>query len=272
MRHNRLGFAYTKKYIGVTMKTKLILLILLFSTLSAQDSYPPPSNLITIPTAGGLIRGSFSAELRLQKEGGLNFGMAAGVTDRFQFGVSFGASQLIGDEVLQWHPRPEVNLKYRIMDETMNMPGVALGLETQGFGGYNTGDSLNRYDVKAYGLYLAGSKNWQTPLGNIGLHFGANYNFTETDDGDKDISLFAGTDIEINPELALLFEYNAALNENEYGAEDISISRGGYLNAAVRWTFVDRLHLEIDFNNLLFDEEKVGYFNRELKIIYIEYF
>ena len=44
------------------MKTKLILLILLFSTLSPQDSYPPPSNLITIPTAGGLIRGSFSAE------------------------------------------------------------------------------------------------------------------------------------------------------------------------------------------------------------------
>jgi hypothetical protein len=126
--------------------------------------------------------------------------------------------------------------------------------------------------VKAFGLYLAGSKNWQTPLGNIGLHVGANYNFTETDDGDKDISLFAGTDIEINPELALLIEYNAALNENEYGAEDISISRGGYLNAAVRWTFVDRLHLEIDFNNLLFDEEKVGYFNRELKITYIEYF
>ncbi len=85
------------------MKTKLILLILLFSTLSPQDSYPPPSNLITIPTAGGLIRGSFSAELRLQKEGGLNFGMAAGVTDRFQFGVSFGASQLIGDDTLQWH-------------------------------------------------------------------------------------------------------------------------------------------------------------------------
>ena len=254
------------------MKTKLILLSLLFSTLSAQDSYPPPSNLITIPTAGGLIRGSFSAELRLQKKGGLNFGMSAGVTDRFQFGVSFGASELIGDDTLQWHPRPEVNLKYRIMDETMNMPGVALGLETQGLGSYIAGDSLNRYDVKAFGLYLAGSKNWQTPLGNIGLHVGANYNFTETDDGDKDISLFAGIDIEINPELALLLEYNAALNENEYGAEDISISRGGYLNAAVRWTFVDRLHLEIDFNNLLFDEEKVGYFNRELKITYIEYF
>ena len=44
------------------------------------------------------------------------------------------------------------------------------------------------------------------------------------------------------------------------------------LNAAVRWTFVERLHIEMDFNNLLFNEDKVDYFNRELKIIYIEYF
>jgi outer membrane receptor protein involved in Fe transport len=55
-------------------------------------------------------------------------------------------------------------------------------------------------------------------------------------------------------------------------AEDIAINRDGYLNAAVRWTFVERLHIEMDFNNLLFDEDKVDYFNRELKIIYIEYF
>jgi len=55
-------------------------------------------------------------------------------------------------------------------------------------------------------------------------------------------------------------------------AEDIAINRGGYLNAAVRWTFVERLHIEMDFNNLLFNEDKVDYFNRELKIIYIEYF
>lgn len=272
MCHNTLVFAHTQKYIGATMKTKLILSILLVSVLTSQDSYPPPSNLITIPTAGGLIRGSFSAELRLQKEGGLTFGMAAGVTDRFQFGVSFGASQLIGDSTLQWQPRPEVSLKYRILDETVNIPGVALGLDTQGFGTYNAGDSLNRYDVKAYGFYFVGSKNWQTPMGNIGFHVGTNYNFTERDDNDEDISLFTGIDIEVNPELALLLEYNAALNENDYGARDISVSRGGYLNAAIRWTFVDHLHIEVDFNNLLFDEDKVDYFNRELKITYIEYF
>jgi len=28
----------------------------------------------------------------------------------------------------------------------------------------------------------------------------------------------------------------------------------------------------LNFNNLLFDEDKVDYFKREIKIIYIEYF
>jgi hypothetical protein len=150
------------------------------------------------------------------------------------------------------------------------MPGIAIGLNSQGYGAYN--EILERYEVKAYGLYAAASKNWATPLGNMGIHVGVNQNFLEILDQDEDQSLFMGIDLEFNPELSLLVEYNAALNENDMKAEDIAINRGGYLNAAVRWTFVERLHIEIDFNNLLFDEDKVDYFNRELKIIYIEYF
>ena len=122
------------------------------------------------------------------------------------------------------------------------------------------------------GLYAASSKNWVTPLGNLGLHFGTNYNFVEINDGDDDLNYFIGADIEFNPELSLLMEYNAALNENDMTAQNIAINKGGYLNAAIRWTFVERLHIELDFNNLLFDKDRVDYFNRELKITYIEYF
>ena len=171
------------------------------------------------------------------------------------------------------------------MDETGSAPGCAIGLSTQGFGAYTSeytpvdghGEpleplSIERYDIKAYGAYVSASKNWKTPLGNAGLHAGMSKNFLEDKDGDDDPSLFFGLDMEINPELSLLVEYNAALNENDMTAESLALNRGGYLNAAVRWTFVDRLHIEMDFNNLLFDDDKVNYFNRELKIIYIEYF
>ena len=239
--------------------------------LNAQ-SYPPPSSLITIPTAGTLQRGSFALEMRIQKFGGLTSSISIGLTDRFQLGISYGSANLIGDDSLIWYPKPETNLKYLLIDESETSPGISLGIDTQGLGKFNSDDSLMRYDTKALGLFAVASKNWVTPLGNLGWHFGSNYNFVETNDNDKDVNFFMGFDIEFNPELSMMFEYNAALNENNMTSKNIAISRGGYLNAGVRWTFVERLHIEIDFNNLMFDKKKVDYFNREIKITYIEYF
>ena len=249
-----------------------IIIGLLFITSGWAQTYPPPTTLVTVPSAGTLVRGSYAMQMRVQKGGGLTSSLSVGITDRFQFGLSFGSANLIGDDSLVWYPRPEANIKYRIIDETESMPGISFGLDTQGQGQYNDADSLMRYDVKAMGLYAAASKNWVTPLGNLGVHMGTNYNFAEVNDGDKDVNYFFGFDIEFNPELSVIMEYNAALNENDMTAKTMSISRGGYLNAAIRWTFVEHLHIEMDFNNLLFDDEKVDYFQRELKITYIEYF
>lgn len=239
--------------------------------LNAQ-SYPPPSSLITLPTAGTLQRGSFALEMRIQKFGGLTSSISVGLTDRFQLGISYGSANLIGDDSLIWYPKPETNLKYLLIDESETSPGISLGIDTQGLGKFNSGDSLLRYDTKALGLFAVASKNWVTPLGNLGWHFGSNYNFAETNDNDKDVNFFMGFDIEFNPELSIMLEYNAALNENNMTSRNIAISRGGYLNAGIRWTFVERLHIEMDFNNLMFDKKKVDYFNREIKITYIEYF
>ena len=239
--------------------------------LNAQ-SYPPPSSLITLPTAGTLQRGSFALEMRIQKFGGLTSSISVGLTDRFQLGISYGSANLIGDDSLIWYPKPETNLKYLLIDESETSPGISLGIDTQGLGKFNSDDSLMRYDTKALGLFAVASKNWVTPLGNLGWRFGSNYNFVETNDNDKDVNFFMGFDIEFNPELSMMFEYNAALNENNMTSKNIAISRGGYLNAGIRWTFVERLHIEIDFNNLMFDKKKVDYFNREIKITYIEYF
>ena len=245
---------------------------LFLSFLLNAQSYPPPSSLITLPTAGTLQRGSFALEMRIQKFGGLTASISVGLTDRFQLGISYGSANLIGDDSLIWYPKPETNLKYLLIDESETSPGISLGIDTQGLGKFNSDDSLMRYDTKALGLFAVASKNWVTPLGNLGWHFGSNYNFVETNDNDKDVNFFMGFDIEFNPELSMMFEYNAALNENNMTSKNIAISRGGYLNAGVRWTFVERLHIEIDFNNLMFDKKKVDYFNREIKITYIEYF
>ena len=137
-----------------------IIIGLLFITSGWAQTYPPPTTLVTVPSAGTLVRGSYAMQMRVQKGGGLTSSLSVGITDRFQFGLSFGSANLIGDDSLVWYPRPEANIKYRIIDETESMPGISFGLDTQGQGQYNDADSLMRYDVKAMGLYAAASKNW----------------------------------------------------------------------------------------------------------------
>ena len=51
------------------------------SFLSGHD-YPPPTDLITIPTAGTLVRGSYSLGMRIDG-GGMITGLQVGLTDRF---------------------------------------------------------------------------------------------------------------------------------------------------------------------------------------------
>ena len=111
-------------------------------------------------------------QMHVQKEGGLTSLISVGLTDRFQLGLSYGSANLIGDDSLVMHPKPEANIKYLLIDETESIPGISIGVNTQGQGKFNSQDSLMRYDIKAMGLYAASSKNWVTPLGNLGLHFG----------------------------------------------------------------------------------------------------
>ena len=203
--------------------TNSILTLLIVAGILGQE-LPPPTDLITVPAAGTWARGSFSMDMRIQDEGGMILGLSAGITDRFQCGLSFGSPNLIGDDSLRWYPRPEAKVKYLIIDENLTMPGIAFGINTQGFGNYGE-DSLNRYDTKAVGAYLAASKNWKSPFGNVGLHSGINYNFTEIDDGDDDPNLFFGFDVELNPEFSLLLEYNSAMNENNMTAQTLSMHK-----------------------------------------------
>mgnify|MGYP003305810921 FL=1 len=90
---------------------QFIIAFILTFQLSAQ-SYPPPTNLISVPSAATLQRGSYSLQMHVQKEGGLTSSISVGLTDRFQLGLSYGSANLIGDDSLVMHPKPEANIKY----------------------------------------------------------------------------------------------------------------------------------------------------------------
>ena len=268
----------------ITAGTFLIILTILCNIGWGQSEQPyPPLNLVSIPTAGTLPRGSFTLESLLIKNGGLVPRFSIGLTNNLSFGVSFGIQNIIGDEKPNVNKTtPEWQIKYRVFDESQKMPALVYGLDTQGRGIYTDTLitprdtlTLNRYDQKAWGIYMAMSKNWNL-LGNLGLHAGINKSFSENSDGDKDINFFFGIDKELNRSFSLLVEYDAALNDNlsegDYALNDITFGKGkGYLNAGIRWAMSPNLMLEINFNDIN-QNTNSEYTNREIKVMYSESF
>ena len=280
------------------MKYYLNIFIFLTLIFSQVEQPYPPLDLVTIPTSGTLPKGSFTLESLLIKDGGIVPKLSVGITDNFYIGLSYGIQDFISEEKLDFNkPMPEIQIKYRIYEESETVPAVVLGLDTQGKGRflnrYEDGDNLvanfQRYEQKAWGWYIVASKNW-TLLGNLGLHVGLNKNTWETDPienedpnvifKDKDLNLFFGIDKEINRSFSVLLEYDTALNDNDPEIGYNLFGRGkGYLNAGVRWIIGKNIMLEIDFNDIsknyihneMMDNEK-EYSNRELKIIYFEKF
>ena len=273
------------------VRTLLLLLPILYNLCLAQVEQPyPPLNLVSTPTAGTLPRGSFTLESLIIKNGGIVPRLSIGFTDNFTVGVSYGVQNLIGDTKPSINKTtPEVQIKYRIFDESEKMPALMYGLDTQGRGEFHKQNSilsisgksdsthtLNRYDQKAWGMYIVFSKNWNL-MGNLGMHAGISKSLSENDDGDKDLNVFFGFDKELNRSFSLLVEYDAALNDNltedDYGAiKKITFGRGkGYLNAGVRWAISSNLMLEVNFNDINQNTE-AEYTNREIKVIYSESF
>jgi hypothetical protein len=267
----------------------LTLLTILCNFGWSQIEQPyPPLNLVSIPTAGTLPRGSFTLESLLITNGGVVPRLSVGFTDNFSFGVSFGLQNLIGGNKPSINKTtPEVQIKYRVFDESQKMPALVYGLDTQGRGLYHVADSifthsgfdttvtLNRYDQKAWGMYMVMSKNWNL-LGNLGLHAGISKSLSENSDGDKDINVFFGIDKELNRSFSLLVEYDTALNDNlkdgDYALNYITFGKGkGYLNAGIRWAMSPNLMLEINFNDIN-QNTNSEYTNREIKVMYSESF
>lgn len=248
------------------MKNIVVLVLLIISGVCAQDlALVEPTYLIDTPTAGVLIRGSFRAQVRAYEEGGIQAGIDAGVTDRLMFGISYGGTHLIGEGEVGWNPQPGVNIRYRLFEESLSMPALVLGYDSQGFGAYV--DSTKRYSTKSRGIFASASKNFAL-LGTIGLHGGLNYSF-ENEDGDKDLNLFVGFDKSINPEIALFGEYDFALNDNE----NRSLGSGkGYLNLGLKWIFAGKMNIDFMWKNILKNRNNRPYRSREIQISFIEIF
>jgi hypothetical protein len=203
-----------------------------------------PRFLVDMPTAGMLEKGSFAVDVDFYQEGGVQAGLSAGIFQRLMIGVSYGGSRLLGKEDAIMNPMPGVSLRLRLLEESLALPALAVGFDSQGKDGYLK--ELDRYMVKSPGLFAVASKNYLL-LGYLSLHAGINYSFERADD-DRSFNIYAGAEKTIGPVFSLLAEYNLAMNDNSGQA----IGRGrGYLNLALKWSLAGSVTLGVNFKDIL---------------------
>jgi hypothetical protein len=223
-----------------------------------------PTMIIDRPTAGMLHRGNYYVYSNFFEEGGVLFGVSVGLLDRFNFGISYGGTNILGKQKPEMNPYPGVNIRLRILEESSATPAVAVGFDWQGRGPYD--DGLKRYLVKSPGFYAVASQNYAVG-GNLSLHGGINLS-TERGDGDKDLDAFVGAEKSLGKDMSILAEYDFGLNDNS--ADAFGRDRGrGYLNVGFRWSWGKGLVLGLDTKDILKNQGDITLGNRTIQIEYV---
>jgi hypothetical protein len=272
-----------------TFSLSVVLLLSIFPCLG-KEGMVQPRKLIDCHTAGLLPKGYFDLDLRLFTEGGIITSAGVGLTDRLNIGVAYGAERLIGQRKAKGYPWPGALIKYRIMEESYVFPALAMGFDSQGYGAYDH----NRFYFKSKGAFVVLSKNFLLIGHPLGLHGGVNYSVMDSQrenfiseldtlpvvDKNNYLNGYIGLDKSINEEIAVVVEYDLALDDNL--THNVLY---GYLNAGIRYQFDEFLYLELDFKDILgqkrvfsgvdiFDDPE--FLNRpctrELRIVFLQSF
>ena len=223
-----------------------------------------PTMLIDKPTAGMLKRANYSISSNYYQRGGVLVGVSVGIIDQFSFGISYGGTEIVGPNKIEMNPAPGVNAKLRLFDETVLMPAIAVGFDSQGKEPFLKADSLKRFTVKSPGVYVAGSKNYAF-MGNLSLHGGLNLSM-ENEDGDKDMNAYVGVEKTLGSDISILAEYDFAFNDNHNNA----VGEGrGYLNLGFRWAWGKGLVIGMDLKNVTKNQKNIYVGNRTLQIDYV---
>jgi hypothetical protein len=254
-----------------------------------------PRRLIDMHTAGVLPRAYFDFETRVYPSrhddvdgAGITFSISVGITDRFMFGGGYGGDGLVGHGTIRGNPWPGLCIKYRLMEETYFLPGIAIGYDWQGYGGIqgydNDADGYRGYVYKSEGFFAACSKNYLIFKSiQLGIHGAVNYSLEELHRV-KWPNCFAGIDLGVNEELAVVAEYNLALNELDPGEITYTNPLDGFLNAGIRWAIFPTLYIEMSAKDIFrkklrlrettdpaVEDTPLGW-SRELKLVYLTSF
>ena len=267
---------------------KVFCAIIVLVSLLFADEMLQPRRLVDAHTAGVLPKASYDFDSRIFSAGdpqlgaGIVMGIAVGVTNRLNIGISYGGEGIVGrGKNAKFNPLPGWLIKYRIFEENYFWPGFALGYDHQGYGGLA---DTNQFDYRGYiykspGFFLAISKNYLLlQKVQFGLHAMVNYSMEDY----KEVhwpNVFAGIDLALNEELAVVCEYDFGLNIKDLRADEHAVYGQldeGFLNAGLRWAFSPNFFIEFDAKDVLENRKRKNGstfgWGREIRFVYFTQF
>jgi hypothetical protein len=223
--------------------------------------------LVNSPTAGILNHGGYLFFGSVGPRSSLLFGTKIGFHDRLMIGVSFGVQEFIGRGEVDVNERPGFEVRLRIIEERVNGPALAFGIDTQGEDSYL--DEDERYERKSKGFYGVFSKNYKL-VRDFSIHGGVNYSLENRDE--EGVNFFAGFSLEIVPGFSILLDYDAALDDDDPDAATSRTEGKGYLDTGARFDYMENLRIKLLFKDLLGNYIPERGVARSIEIFYVNYF
>lgn len=211
---------------------------------SGSSAFYETLRIVDMPTAGIIPKNSFAVRTNFYNQGGLNLAFAFAPFNRFNIEASYGGNGIVGSSEVVWQKLPGLSLKYRILNERLNLPAIVMGFSNQGFGTYFRNDE--RFSTHSPGFFISVSKSYKTPLGYLGLHAGANYSFDSPPEH-RSPNIFIGLEQSIGKYVALNVEHNFNFDDSDINY----IESKGLLNANLRFSLSEGVTFETQFRDIL---------------------
>lgn len=250
-------------FIGITGLALCCALPLLAQGSAGTSGTYEPRYLVDLPTAGILPHGHLAIDMEFYQQDGVLATVSLGAFNRLVLGVAFGGSHIIGTDKPVWNGTPGFSARLRLIEETIVLPAIALGFDSQGKGAYL--DDLNRYEIKSMGFYAVASKNYSV-IGFLSIHGGINYSL-ERADGNDAPDFFVGVEKTLGPFLSGFCEYDLASNDSNAKA----LGRGrGYLNVGFRVSLGMGFSLGVNLKDIFQNQQQSSVGNRTVMVEYIQ--
>ncbi len=215
------------------MKKAFFSVILLFLTNAIIADFQP-LKVIEIPTAGVPPHGGYVFDLRQDPGGRLTGYTGVAFINRFYVMLGYGGGNIIGNGEPDWNPYPFIEARFRVFEENIFFPAIAIGYSSYGYGSFDR--SYNRFYRKPMEFYLVGSKAFDL-FNYAGVHGGMSFE-PDADSTENPVDIFIGGQVCFENIVELLADYRFGLNDME---KDGIFGEGrGYLNAGLKvWASMD---------------------------------